>query len=237
VILIHGNVRAQSADSGERFFDLGADFKSKGVETLGQVANVLQELVVKNDSRDSDKEAGGSGDQRFGDAGSDGAEACGAGVAEARKGVNDAPDRSKKTDEGSGGAGSCEPGHAFFDAANFFGGSKLHAYGDGLKALEFSGGLRIAGTDLAEKFAIASSVNRRKRRTGRGQCLRIGDTFGGPEDADELVALATNAAEHTEFLENHGPGDNRENGEKEQNAAGNPAGLSKDIAEISDKKR
>jgi hypothetical protein len=38
-------------------------------------------------------------------------------------------------------------------------------------------------------------------------------------------------------LENHGPGNNREDTEQDQNRAGDPAGLCKDVAKIGDKQR
>ena len=92
-------------------------------------------MVVENNRRDGDEESRSRGDERFGNARSNGAEACGAGVPETRKGVNDAPNGAEETDEGSDGTGCGQPGHALFDAANFFRGGELHADGDGLKAL------------------------------------------------------------------------------------------------------
>ena len=67
--------------------------------------------------------------------------------------------------------------------------------------------------------------------------MRVGDTFGGAEDAKELVALTANAAEETELLENHGPRYDGENRKDEQNPARDPARLSKDVTEISDENR
>jgi hypothetical protein len=52
-----------------------------------------------------------------------------------------------------------------------------------------------------------------------------------------LVALAADTPENAKLLEDHGPGNDGENREQEQNSAGNPARLSKDITEISDEKR
>jgi hypothetical protein len=65
----------------ERFFDLRGDFQCKGIEALRKVANILQELIIKDYCRDSCDQTCGGGEQGFGDAGGDGAEAgcaCGA---------------------------------------------------------------------------------------------------------------------------------------------------------------
>jgi hypothetical protein len=67
--------------------------------------------------------------------------------------------------------------------------------------------------------------------------LWIGYTLGGAKDAEELVALTANAAKEAELLEDHGPGNDRKNSQQEQNAAGNPARLSKNVTEIGDKNR
>ena len=217
------------------FFDLGSDFQRKSVEALRKIANILQKMVVEDDGRDGDEEARGGGDECFGDARCDGAQAGGAGIAEAGKGVDDAPDSSEEADEGSHGAGGGQPGHAFFDAADFFRGSELHADGDGLEAFQLSSGLRIAGADLAQEFAIASGVNRSEWRASGSECLRIGDALGGAKNTQELIALTADAAEEAELLEDHGPGDDGKHSEQEQNAAGDPARLSKNVSEVSDK--
>ena len=219
------------------FFDLGSDFKRKSVEALRKIANVLQKVVVENDRRNGYEKASGGGDERFGDARGYGAQAGGTGVAEAGKGVDDAPDRAEEADEGSYGAGGGQPGHAFFDAADFFRGSELHADGDGLEAFQLSSGLRIAGADLAQEFAIASGIDRSEWRACGSERLRIGYALGGAKDAKELIALTADAAEEAELLKDHGPGDDGKYSEQEQNAAGNPARLSKNVTEISDKDR
>src|SRR5208337_553344 len=120
--------------SGEGFFDLGGEFEGEGVQTLREIANVLQEMVVSDEGGDGGEKAGGGGDKGFGDAGSDGAEAGSAGGAETGEGVNDAPNGAEEADEGSDTGGGGEPGHSFFDAANFFGRGELHGDGDGPEA-------------------------------------------------------------------------------------------------------
>jgi hypothetical protein len=67
--------------------------------------------------------------------------------------------------------------------------------------------------------------------------LRIGYALGGAKNAEELVALTADAAKQAELLKDHGPGNDGKNSQQEQNAAGNPARLSKNVSEISDKNR
>ncbi len=115
-------------------FDLGREFQSKSVEALGEVANLLQKMIIEDDGGNRSAQSRGRGHERFRNARSNSAEAGGAGAAEAGKGIDDAPNGAEETDEGSHGAGGGQPGHAFFDAANLVGGSQLHADGDGLQA-------------------------------------------------------------------------------------------------------
>src|SRR5882724_6057251 len=92
------------------FFNLCGDFQRERVQSLPEIANILQKLIVENDGRDRRREAGGGGHQGFRDAGSNRSKAGGTGTAQAGEGVNNAPDRSKETDEGSYGASGSQPG-------------------------------------------------------------------------------------------------------------------------------
>src|SRR6266700_2286994 len=96
------------------------------------------------------------------------------GAAQSGKSVNNAPDGSEQADERRHRAGGSQPGHSLFHAADFFGGSKLHANSHGLQALE-SWGMWNAGntTNLALQFAIACRINMGKARTCARQCLRV----------------------------------------------------------------
>jgi len=220
--------------SGKGFFDLGGELEGEGVKTLGEVANVLEKVVVGDEGGDGGEETGRGGDKRFGNARSNGAKTGGAGSAETREGVDDAPNGAEESNERSDGGGGGEPGHAFFDAADFVGGSELHADGDRLKRFEF-GGRGIAGAgELGLKFAIAGSVDVGEGRAGRDESLRIGDALGGAKDFEELVALATDASEETRFLKDEGPGDERGEKKKAKNPACDPAGLRENIKDVAD---
>src|SRR5579864_6925813 len=118
------------ANLAERFFDLRGDFHGKRVETLRKIANVLQKLIIKDQRGNGSKKPCGSGDESFSDAGCDRAKASGTRGAESGEGINDSPNGSEEADKGSDRGGGGHPGHAFFHAAHFFGGCKLHAYSD-----------------------------------------------------------------------------------------------------------
>jgi hypothetical protein len=218
----------------EGFFDLGGELEGEGVETLGEIANVLQKIVVGDEGGDGGEKASGRGDESFRDAGSDGAEAGGTCSAEAGEGVNDAPDGAEEADEGSDAGGGGEPGHAFLNATDFVGGSELHADGDGLQGFEF-GRRRIAGAgELGLEFAIAGGVDVGERRAGGDDALRIGNALGGAEDFEELVALAPDASEEPRFLEDERPGDQGEEKQDAQDGARDPAGLRKNVEDVAD---
>jgi hypothetical protein len=219
---------------GEGFFDLGGEFEGEGVETLSQVANILEKIVVRDEGGDGGEEARGGGNESFSDTRGDGAEAGGARSAEAGEGVDNAPNRAEEPDEGSDAGGGGEPGHTLFDAAHFVSGGELHADGDGLERLQFDR-RGIAGTaELGLKFAIAGGVDVGEGRAGGHESLRIGDAFGGTKDLEELVALATDASEKARFLENEGPGNQRCKKKKAENEASDPAGLRENIEDVAD---
>src|SRR6267143_2392852 len=220
------------------FFNLCGNFQRERVQSLPEIANILQKLIIENDGRDRRGKAGGGGHQGFRDAGSNRPKAGGAGAAQAGEGVNDAPDGSEEADEGSYGASGSQPGHAFFDAADFVGGSQLHADRHSLQTFQL-GGMRISGAapDLALQLAIACRVDRGKRRARGSQRLRIRHATSGAENAEKLVALPANTAEEPELLENHRPGNDGKHQEKRQNSARDPAGLFENLKEIGGKNR
>jgi hypothetical protein len=64
--------------------------------------------------------------------------------------------------------------------------------------------------------------------------LRIGDTLGGPEDSEELVAFAADASKDAELLENERPGDQREEQKQHEDETSDPAGLRENIEDVAD---
>src|ERR1700746_2642117 len=137
----------------ESFFDLRGDFQRKSVQALAQRADVAHEVIIKNYRWDGGKESSRRGDQSFGNAWRNSAQAGGAGSPEAGESVNDAPNGAEEADEWCDRPGGGQPGHAFFHAANFFRRSELHTDRDGAYAFERRR-MRVAGgrADLALQF-------------------------------------------------------------------------------------
>src|SRR5260370_16601080 len=96
------------------FLDMRSKFESKGIEPLGEVANILQKVIVEDHRWNGGEKTGGGGDERFGDAWRDSAQTGGTSAAQAGERVDDAPHGSKQADEGRPGPGFSHPVHAFF---------------------------------------------------------------------------------------------------------------------------
>src|SRR5258708_34771418 len=88
--------------------ELAAEVVHAGCE----LAQTGGELVISDNRRDSDDEAGGGGDEGLRDAGGDGAEGCCARGAEAVEGGDDTHDGAEEADERRDGGDGGEPGHA-----------------------------------------------------------------------------------------------------------------------------
>jgi len=216
------------------FFNLRGEFVGESVQALSQFANILEKIVVSDEGGDRREEARCGGDKCFGDAGSNGAEAGGTGSAEAGEGVNDAPNRTKKTDERSDASCGSQPRHALFDTTDLVGGRKLHADGDGLERLESLRSRIARASDLGLQFAVSGGVDIGERGACGDESLGIGNALGGAKDFEELIALAADATEQAEFLEDERPGDQ---GEEEKNAKDDtrdPASLRKNVKNITD---
>ena len=213
---------------------MGSELEGKSIEALREIANVLEEMVVGNQRGNGGEETGRGGDESFGDAGSDGAKTGGASGAEAGEGVDDAPDGAEETDEGSDAGGGGEPGHAFFDAADFVRSRELHTHGDGLKRFDLRMRIVAFAGDLGLKFAVAGGVNIGEGRTGGDDALGIRHTLGGAKDFQELVGLTTDAAEDAELLEDERPRNEREEKKKQENGTSHKAGLFENVENVAD---
>src|SRR5216683_593181 len=95
-IVAHGSCYSLERRSIKSFLDLRRDFQRKSVQALCEVANILQKVVVEDHRWNSGEKTRGGGDERFGDARSDGAQAGGPGATQAGKGINDAPNGSEQ---------------------------------------------------------------------------------------------------------------------------------------------
>ena len=115
----------------------------------------------------------------------------------------------------------------------------MHIYSDGREAFQSAASTRIRGVgrNLALEFAITKCIYRGVGRAGLRQGLGIGDSVRGAEDAEELVAFAFDAAEETQFLEDHSPRDDGEDQEKRENSTGDPSGLFENAADVGQEDR
>ena len=93
-----------------------------------------------------------------------------------------------------------------------------------------STGIRVS--HLILQLAISGGIDGGEGRAGRGERLRIRNAAGSAEDAQELIALAADAAEQTELLQDQAPGYDGEEQEERENAASDHAGFLKNIAEV-----
>lgn len=84
------------------------------------------------------------------------------------------------------------------------------------------------------KFTVAGSVYVCERRSSRNKTLGIGDALGGTEYLEELVTLSSDTAKETELLKDHGPRNQGEQQQKEQDDPSYPASLCKNFKDIAD---
>ena len=84
------------------------------------------------------------------------------------------------------------------------------------------------------EFTIAGRVNVGEGRAGGDESLRIGYAFGGAEDFEELIALAADATEESELLEDQRPGDEGEEEQDAENRTSHPTGLLENVEDIAD---
>lgn len=220
-------------DSVKRLLDLRRHFHGKTVQALPKLANILQKLIIEDNGGDRRSKSRGGGHQGLRNARSDRAEAGGSRASKAGKRVDDAPNGAEKADERADRAGRGQPGHAFFRAANFFGGGKLHAYSDSLQAFQMRW-MRVRGGagNLRLQLAITGGINGSKRRACRRQGLRIGNAARGAKDAKELLALPANSAEHPPLLENHRPGNDGKKKKNQKNGARDPSRLLENTRDV-----
>jgi hypothetical protein len=93
-------------------------------------------------------------------------------------------------------------------------------------------GITRGAADLALELAVACRVHVREWRTCADQRLRVCDAARGAKNTQELVAFPPEAAKKAKLLENHGPGNDGKEKQKQKNTAGDQAGLGKDISDI-----
>src|SRR5260370_12868984 len=95
-IVAHSTWYLPGQCSIKSFFDLRRHFQSKRVQPLGEIANLLQKVVVEDHRWDGGEKTSGGGDQRPGHARGDRPQTGCAGAAQAGETVDDAPPGSQQ---------------------------------------------------------------------------------------------------------------------------------------------
>ena len=83
--------------------------KRKVVHARCHIAQAVRKIVVRDGGGNGGEQPKRGGEKRFGDTGTNGAQAGAASIAECEKGVDDAPHRTKQTDERCDGSGGGQP--------------------------------------------------------------------------------------------------------------------------------
>jgi len=208
---------------GTHFFNLRRNFHGEIIHARREIPGAAHKMIVSDDGGNGGEKSSGRGNQSFGDAGSNGAEAGRAGGAEAGEGVHNAPDSSEQSDEWRNGSGGGEPGHIFFNAPDLIGGGKLHADHHGLQTFDLVG--RFAIGQLQLNLSEASVINMFHGGSAVADALWFGKSAARAEDAEELCRFPIDFAKHFQLLENERPGKNGEGKKDQQNGACNPTGL------------
>src|SRR5258707_5135652 len=173
-------------------FDGVEELAAEVVQAGCELAQTGGELVISDNRRDSDDEAGGGGDEGLRDAGGDGEEGCCAGGDEAVEGVDDTHDGAEEADERRDGGDGGEPGHATLDRGERFTGGCLGG--------AFERG-RIAGHAASAILPLVLVVDLAEDGDERAGLELLGDSgdFAEPcrfaEGAKEAQALGVGPAE------------------------------------------
>ncbi len=185
-------------------FDGVEELAAEVVHAGAELAQAGGELVVADDGRDGYDEAGGGGDEGFGDAWSYGAQGGGSGCSQAVEGVDDAHDGAEETDEGRDGGDGGEPGHAALHGGESFAGGGLGG------TFERDG---IAGQAAATGLALVFVVDLvEDRDQGAGLELvrdggELAESARFAEGADEALSLHRSFPEAGPLGEHDGPGE------------------------------
>ncbi len=213
---------------GGGVFDGVEEFAAEVVHAGGEVAELGGELVIADDGRDGDEDAGSGGDEGFGDAGGDGAEGGCACRSEAVEGVDDAPDGAEKADEGGDVADGSEPGDAGFHEGEGFGGG---SGGGALHADRVAGETAAAGLALVFVVDLGEDGDQWRGLELLSDGGDFGEATGLAEGSEEAGRLGARGGEGAGFREDDGPGEDGGKGEEDEDGEGYGAGVVEDVGE------
>jgi hypothetical protein len=192
------------------------------VHAGAELAEAAGELVVAHDGGDGDDEAGGGGDEGFGDAGGNGAEGSSAFVAQAVERVDDAHDGAEEADEGADLRDGGEPCHSAFHEGEGFGGGSL---GGALEALRIWRCAAAAGLALVLVVDFVEDVDERAGLELLGDGCDFREAAGLAEGAQEAAILDIGCLERSPLGDHDGPGDYGHHKQKGEHGEGRGAAV------------
>ena len=185
------------------FFERVQQFAAEVVGCGCEDADARGELVVGDDGRDGDEEAGSGSDERFGDAGRNSAErSCSSGT-ESVKGIDHAHDGAEESDERAGGGDGGEPGQAAFERCDGFAGGGLRGPLEGSEIARWAGSACLALVGLVDVYV---DLCERAGLVVVGEGSDFLQARGAAEGVDEVAAFARGLAEGAHLAEDDGPG-------------------------------
>ena len=204
------------------------------VVARGHFANGANDEVVSDHRRDRGSQAGGGGNQRFGNSRSDRAQSRGASRAQSVEGVDDSPDGSEQSDKRRDRAGNRQPRHVAFEAGDLLRRCDLHGALNGHQVVDAPRRSHLA-------FELPDcAVKHRHQRAGpelfgnRGNVLHA---LRLAEGADKASALLARAPDQPPLGKNHRPGEHAEREEEQKHGLGDRTGLKDEINDFAADKR
>src|SRR5215469_16243447 len=203
-------------------FERVQQFPAEVVGCRCEDADARGELVVSNNRRHGDKQAGGGGDERLRDAGSHSAQRRGAGGAKAMKCVDHTHDSAEETDERAGGGDGGEPTEPAFERGYGLAGRSL---GGALQRREFARRAGAAGLALVGFVHVHVNLRQRAGLVVIGKGGNFLKSSGAAEGIDEVAALSRDLAESGDLAEDDGPRIKAEDEQQQQDAERNRSNI------------
>src|SRR5882762_4822659 len=195
-------IRSPSVSAFRQIEELEREVVHTGAHFLDDVA----EVVVGDGRGNSREKAYGSGDQRLGNPGANGAQTGAPSRTELFKGADNAQYGSEQSDERAHRRGCGQPAHVAFQFGQFFAGAELQGALDRDGVVDGAASLHLAG------YFLVAEVEQRDQRSGTelftGHPNRI-QAVGLPERSQESGVGASGPAKSAPLGEDDGPGEDR----------------------------
>src|SRR6202167_171957 len=183
-------------------FQAVEQFAREVVHARAKLAQRSGELVVGDHGRNSHQQAGGGGDQGFGNARRHGTQSGRALRAQAMKGIHDAHDRTEKTDEGRHCADGGQPGKTPFQNRERFARGRL---GRALERDYVFGRSETAGLAPIRVIHLIEDADQRAGLELLADRRHLLQPAGLAEGAHEAAALRAGLAKGASLTQNNCP--------------------------------